>query len=68
MTESKSEWQHLREENSILLVHIGVRLYGTLGISAYFAGVNNVVANSLKDKTPGIKTHSMIFAHYYQFI
>ena len=68
MTGSKSEWQNVRKKNRNLLVHTGVRLYGALGISAYFAGVNNVVANSLKDMTPGIKTHCIIFDHYYQYI
>ena len=67
MTGSKSEWQHVWEKNSNLLVHTGVRLYGALGISAYFSGVNDI-ANSLKDKKSGIKTHSIIFDHYYQYI
>ena len=69
MTGSKSEWQQFREEkNSNLLVDIGVRLYGTLGTSAYFARVNDNITNSFKNKTPGIKTHSITFDHYYQYI
>ena len=68
MTGSKREWQRVREKKSNLLVHTGVRLYGALSISAYFSGVNDIIANSLKDKKSGIKTHCIIFDHYYQYI
>ena len=66
--EAKANDSTLGKKNSNLLVHTGVRLYETLGISAYFPGVNDIVANSLKDKTPEIKTHCIIFDHYYQYI
>ena len=66
--EAKANDSTLGKKNSNLLVHTGVRLYGALGISAYFSGVNDIIDNSLKDKKSGIKTHSIIFDHYYQYI
>ena len=66
--EAKANDSTVREKNSNLLVPTGVRPYGAQGTSAYFSGVNDIIANLLTDKKSGIKTHCIIFDHYYQYI